>query len=537
MEQTRTVAGTFRLCGLTALALLGGAVSLPAAAAPQASLTVVCGIASVCNSTSTDWTLAKTGAFDGETNTVTWTVSATKGTESDRMLEFEGTLTVTNTGTANATIGNILANLQRKVGKNWVTASSDVANATQGDAATTAKICSPASSENKSSFTENAASGALEFTDANSNTVFSLVPQVQIAPGQTVVLNYSASFDADVLAALGKPVNAGNSVRIEVIVSFGNAGGRGGSGSSCQKVDVNGSGALNADEAWVRSVPCRTTVTVPALERSNASVILSDFESAISATGTVTWSGFATTVGDGTGSETLTDSATRTVSLTVDRGTDGGTIKNCANLDADPAPHCNAPVDLEKCNTQVIPPPDVPPPPPTDPGPFCTYTQGGWGAPVHGNNPAAILAAGFAAQYPAGVEVGTPGVAGYSMKFTSAAAVGAFLPQGGPHAALTADLLNPTDSSAGVFGGQVLALQLNVSFDPAFGALVIQGTGTGYDGMTVSAVLALANAALGGAPLADIDGLNTLADQLNNSWDNCSPDSFGVVNLAPPAAP
>ena len=32
--------------------------------------------------------------------------------------------------TANATVGNIVANLQRKSGKNWKTVSSDIANAT-----------------------------------------------------------------------------------------------------------------------------------------------------------------------------------------------------------------------------------------------------------------------------------------------------------------------------------------------------------------------------------------------------------------------
>ena len=52
-----------------------------------------------------------------------------------------------------------------------------------------------ASSENKSLFTENAASGQLLFTDAATNTTFSLVPQVTIPGGATRTLLFSASFD------------------------------------------------------------------------------------------------------------------------------------------------------------------------------------------------------------------------------------------------------------------------------------------------------------------------------------------------------
>lgn len=86
------------------------------------------------------------------------------------------------------------------------------------------------------------------------------------------------------------------------------------------------------------------------------------------------------------------------------------------------------------------------------------------------------------------------------MTFLSAA--GAYLPAGGPAAALTGDLTNPVSSSAGVFGGQVLALQLNVDFSAAgitaggrgpVGALDVCETGTALDGATIAGVLAAAN--------------------------------------------
>jgi hypothetical protein len=86
-------------------------------------------------------------------------------------------------------------------------------------------------------------------------------------------------------------------------------------------------------------------------------------------------------------------------------------------------------------------------------GDFCTYTQGGWGGTPNGNNPASILANNFATVYPSGVEIGIPGDDGYSMKFTSAAAIGAYLPATKTAGTLTDDLVNPTSSSSGVFGG------------------------------------------------------------------------------------
>jgi hypothetical protein len=87
---------------------------------------------------------------------------------------------------------------------------------------------------------------------------------------------------------------------------------------------------------------------------------------------------------------------------------------------------------------------------------------------ANGSNPGAILASNFSTVYPGGfVAVGIPGSSGYSMKFKSAPAVNAYLPASSTPAALTADLINPTSSSSGVFGGQVLALELNVDFSTA----------------------------------------------------------------------
>ena len=118
------------------------------------------------------------------------------------------------------------------------------------------------------------------------------------------------------------------------------------------------------------------------------------------------------------------------------------------------------------------------------------------------------------------------------MHFTSAAAVNAYLPAGGTPGALTVDLVNPVSSSSGVFGGQVLTLQLNVDFSAAnvtqgpggaLGSLKLCNTGTSLDGETISQILAVAKVALGGGALPSdytISDLNDLVDNLNQAFDD-----------------
>ena len=179
-------------------------------------------------------------------------------------------------------------------------------------------------------------------------------------------------------------------------------------------------------------------------------------------------------------------------------------------------------------------------------GTSTTYTQGGWGANPNGNNPGALLAARFASVYPLGVQVG----GARALKFTTAAAIAAFLPQGGTAGVLSASATNPTSSTAGVFAGQVLALQLNVDFSTVgitkFG-LGNQVVGSGkLAGYTVSQVLALANAVMGGGSLptgVTMSDINGVADSINQNYDNGTVDygylrpdpACGVPNRTPVA--
>ena len=248
---------------------------------PTAAVALTTASAFLTQTGTTAWTLAKTGAVDATNRTVTWTITATKGTTTAGQLVVSGMLAVTNTGTAGATIGNIVVTLQQKSGSSWTSLSADCADATQGDAATTCHIDPKASSENLATITENSASGALQFLDAHANTLFSLMPQQTIAPNATVTLLFSARFDNTILKL---PV--GQAVRAEVIVSFGHSTA---SKPSAANVDINGNGTIDVDEAWVRSVPARLGLTVPAQQSDNAALTINDVASNITSTGTVTF--------------------------------------------------------------------------------------------------------------------------------------------------------------------------------------------------------------------------------------------------------
>jgi hypothetical protein len=604
-----------------AAALVALALGASSSFAQQASLTLQNCDTAICYKNNTPWTLTKTGAFT-PTNpnvpgvgTVTWTVTATKGTKSDNFIEVNGFVSIKNSGSADATIGNIVVNLQKRATPpggqpTWVSAAADMADATLGNAATAAHIAKAASSENVAAnasvgannyttpgggegvFVKTAGSGTIAFTDVNGNTAFSLVPEKVIPPDGVVDLKYTATFNNSIL---GLP--AGAQIRTEVIVSFGNAGGRGDSGASSVNIDINGSGVIDEDEAHVRSVPCRTSKDLPPLEECNSTVILMDTDpDSISKSGTVSWDSFATTIGGGLGIEAITDTAVRTVTVNVAGGANGGQVCNTAELNG--ASHsvfvgnyefpCCTGVDLDAPSCVDVPKENAEPcvGPGCDPTPLegCTYTQGGWGAEPHGNNVGALLANNFAAVYPGGeVTIGgtktitfktdttvvngtaqnssqippgaydivDTGLANpkYTYKvgvtLTAVEAIGAFLRAvGGTAGVLTDDLENPEESSAGVFGEQVLALQLNVDFGAAgiitaVGGYTVCNTGTAADGQTIAQILAAANFALGGGtPLpyaaTSISQLNDLVTLLNEAFDNCVQSDWAKGHICPP---
>lgn len=523
---------------LAAASLLG---SIPAIA-DSANVSLSTASTTLTQTGDTAWTLEKIGS--AYPTYVTWTITATEGTTVAGQLLVNGTFTVTNFGNGPATIGNIVVNLQKRVGNKWATKSSDVANATDGDGATTANIHKAASSENLATFSENGASGALEFMDATNNTVFSLVPQVLIGAGETRALLFSAEFNNNNAALQLTP---GTKVRAEVIVTFGNATQ---SGNSTADVDINGNGTLDADEARVRSVPSRLTLTVPAPVNGNGTVTLSDTLADITTTGTASISNISINLGATSG----------TVTGTVAGGANGGSVTNCAHLTGTGQtvnsggftfPIVNG-INLQDCSTI-----NVDSTPTCTPGTagcgwqaghLVTFSQVQWG--TTGTTAANLLSSSFGPLYVSSggvLEVGIPGSGGQSIRFTGGAAVVTYLPSSGPAQALTNDVSNPTTTSSGILGGEVTALALNVDFSAGgllggsvttdFGDLSICGV-TGLSNTSVSSFLAIAENTLGGANTGYSPAqIVTFAQDLNSAFQDGAPSTFAQDHLVVGACP
>lgn len=403
-----------------------------AAKVPRANVKVDTSDARIVQSADTTWSLTKTGAVDPAAKTVTWTIEATPSMTTANHLVISGTMRVKNTGNAGATIGNVVVSLQSKH-SGWTTRSSDVADATHGDAATVASTAG-------GTVTENAASGSVQLTDAHDNSVFSLVPEVVIAPGHTVALHFSASFDNNVLGLAPH-----TKIRSVVQLSFGN---HGPTGHAAANVDINGNGIIDPDEAYIRTVTGREVLCVPPPSTGNTSATLTDTAADITTTGTVSYSNASFDLGATSG----------TVRVSYDGGAGGGEITNCAHLET------SSGQTIDACNTQTIGANVCTPGAPGcgwKDGDVVTYPQDQLGSPTTAAG--VVLDGSFTSLFPAGIEVGIPGTAGYSMVFSDQFAVFGYLPQVDVEGVLTQDLVDPTTSSSGSFGGDVLALALDVA--------------------------------------------------------------------------
>jgi hypothetical protein len=152
-------------------------------------------------------------------------------------------------------------------------------------------------------------------------------------------------------------------------------------------------------------------------------------------------------------------------------------------------------------------------------GGFVTYAQGDWNTDPTAT---ALLENNFGNVYASNGFTLDVGV-GYSISFDNATAILNYLPTPGFAAPLTSDQLDPTSTASGVFGGDVTDLALDVDFSAAgllgtstvpYGDLVLTGWSgdlAGLNGMTVSDLLAVAEAELGGSsttfPIADLDAV------------------------------
>lgn len=193
-------------------------------------------------------------------------------------------------------------------------------------------------------------------------------------------------------------------------------------------------------------------------------------------------------------------------------------------------------------------------------GDLTTYTEASWGGDPVGNPPitapdpgAALLVAKFDTVYAAtfGVTVGS--FSGFTMSFTDATSVLAYMPSIGPFAPLNGNVLNPISTVSGGFGGETLALQFNVDFSAAgllpgtsglhFGDLILTDFKLlpQLNGLTVSQYLADLNTLLSGGStifsIQDFIDAAALPGDFNGSFFNGQPSQFAQDHLiAPPSS-
>jgi hypothetical protein len=139
---------------------------------------------------------------------------------------------------------------------------------------------------------------------------------------------------------------------------------------------------------------------------------------------------------------------------------------------------------------------------------------------------------------------------GNYLLFDNGEAVLQFLPQSGPPAPLDQSYFDATTSSAGEFGGDIVALKLNIDFSDAgillgnpkiaFGDLTLCNLGSlsALNGYTVRQFLALANTVLaGGLGPYDIGTIDSLTQVLNDTFGNENLSTFAQQYLVNGSCP
>lgn len=274
------------------------------------------GSANAANYTDNTWTLQKTGSFEAGVTagvgTVNWSVAVTKVANGNHFALI-GYFDLINGTTGSVPIRGLVVNLQKFVGGDFATASSDIADSTLGDAATQANVDPDFTYEYLSSFQENSASGPLTILDSSLNPI-SLNGSPQSVPaGQTVRYYFIASFDGAQLS-----LSPGTSLQVEVIVNF-------------------------PTNFVFPSLSTLTSVTVPNPTVANDTTSLSD--PSITASGTVTTGTFTPIT------QILSGGSQVPASVTVDGGTNGGTVCNTAYLTS---PSTTIPIVIDGVSIPVI---------------------------------------------------------------------------------------------------------------------------------------------------------------------------------------
>jgi len=184
-------------------------------------------------------------------------------------------------------------------------------------------------------------------------------------------------------------------------------------------------------------------------------------------------------------------------------------------------------------------------------GDLTSYTQASWGDDLSGTPQgpaAATLVAHYDDVYASTLGILTVGSAsGFTMRFSDASSVLAYMPAIGPFAPLNGNVLNPITNVSGGLGGEVTGLSLNVNFSDAgflpgnsglrFGDLLLTDFKLlpQLNGVSVRAFLGDMNTLLsGGSTIITLAELGSLIGDLNASFSVGQPSDFAQLHLVAP---
>jgi hypothetical protein len=185
-------------------------------------------------------------------------------------------------------------------------------------------------------------------------------------------------------------------------------------------------------------------------------------------------------------------------------------------------------------------------------GDLTSYTQASWGDDLSGvpqGQAALLLVHKYDTVYASSFGIVTVGsTSGFTMRFSDASSVLAYMPTIGPFGPLNGNVLDPITTASGGFGGEVMGLELNVDFTDAgvltgvsgihFGDLILAnltGSLSVLNGLTVRQILGDVNTLLGGgSSIITIADLGSTVGDLNASFSIGQPSLFAQDHLVAP---
>jgi hypothetical protein len=185
-------------------------------------------------------------------------------------------------------------------------------------------------------------------------------------------------------------------------------------------------------------------------------------------------------------------------------------------------------------------------------GDLTSYTQASWGDDLSGvpqGQAALLLVHKYDTVYASSFGIVTVGsTSGFTMRFSDASSVLAYMPAIGPFGPLNGNVLDPITTASGGFGGEVMGLELNVDFTDAgvltgvsgihFRDLILAnltGSLSVLNGLTVRQILGDVNTLLGGgSSIITIADLGSTVGDLNASFSIGQPSLFAQDHLVAP---